>query len=59
MDTIERLKKLILEKNLTQHDVVCASKVQGTTLNRWLLGKSKPSYSWVKILEEYLDKEGY
>lgn len=59
METIERLKKLMQEKNLTQHDIVMATGSQTTSLNRWILGKVKPSYAWEKILQEYLDKEGY
>ncbi len=56
LDTVECLKNKMIAERLTQHDITLAIKCQPTTLSRWLLKKSKPSYAWEKIIKDYLQK---
>jgi transcriptional regulator with XRE-family HTH domain len=57
MELIEQLREKIKAEGLTQHQVCREINCQAASLNRWLLGKGKPSYAWQELIKNYLKKD--
>lgn len=53
MNTIERLKQLMLDEKLTVHDISVKLNAHIGTINRWLK-VGRISESWERVLNEWL-----
>ena len=58
MDTIERLKKYMQEKDKTAFDISTEAKIREANINRWLKGKNI-SEVYEKILKSFLTTCNY
>lgn len=57
MNTIERLKQLMLDENLKVHNVSVTLNAHIGTINRWLK-TGKISLAWERVLNDWLISKG-